>query len=59
MKPKSLHQIFLWPFVLAMLMLFGLIAALIEDSGLLEQLGVIAMVIPLTVIFYFYKFKKF
>lgn len=59
MKPKSLYQIFVWPFVLALLTLFGLLAALIEDGGFLEQLGVVAMVIPLSVIIYFYIVKKF
>lgn len=59
MKPKSLYQIFFWPFVLALLTLFGLLAALIEDGGFLEQLGVVALVIPLSVIIYFYIVKKF
>jgi len=59
MKPKSMYQIFLWPVVMAMLTLFGLLAALIEDGGILEQLGVTAMGIPLSVIFYFYIVKKF
>lgn len=59
MKPKSLYQIFAWPCVLALLTLFGLLAALIEDGGFLEQLGVVALVIPLSVIIYFYIVKKF
>lgn len=59
MKPKSLYQIFAWPFVLAQLTLFGLLAALIEDGGFLEHLGVVALIIPLSVIIYFYIVKKF
>lgn len=58
MKPKSLQRIFFWPVVLFSLTLFGLIFALIEDEGVLEQLGVIAISITLAVIMHFYMFKK-
>lgn len=58
MKPKSLQSIFFWPGVLFLLTLVGLIFALIEDEGVLEHLGVIAIAIPLAVIMHFYMFKK-
>lgn len=57
-KPKSLHRIFFWPIVLSSLTLFGLIFALLEDEGVLELLGVIAISIPLIVIMHFYIFRK-
>lgn len=53
MKNKNLTQIFKWPIVLGILTLFGLIVALLED-GILENLSLFVLAIPIVVIIYFY-----
>lgn len=53
MKNKNLTQIFKWPIVLGILILFGLIVALLED-GILENLSLFVLAIPIVVIIYFY-----
>ena len=56
MQNKNLKQIFKWPVSLGVLTLFGLVMALLED-GLLENISLLALAIPLWVTVYFYFFK--
>lgn len=56
MENKNITQIFKWPIVLGILTLFGLIVALLED-GILENLSLFVLAIPIVVIVYFYYFR--
>lgn len=56
MQNKNLKQIFKWPIVLGVLTVFGLVMALLED-GLLENISLLALAIPIWVTVYFYFFK--
>lgn len=53
MQTKSLKQIFKWPAVIGLLTMFGLITALVED-GILQDVSLLALSIPIVVIIYFY-----
>jgi len=57
MQNKNLKQIFKWPVILGVLTLFGLVMALLED-GLLEDLSLMAVSIPIIVIIYFYYYHN-
>jgi len=50
---KSLKQMFFWPSIIGLLSLIGLVLALVED-GLLEDLSLVAIALPITVIVYIY-----
>ena len=56
MKNKNLTQIFKWPIALGVLTIFGLIVALVED-GVLENISLLALSIPIAVIIYFYYYR--
>ena len=56
MQNKNLKQIFKWPIALGVLTLFGLVMALLED-GLLENISLLGLAIPIWVTVYFYFFK--
>lgn len=58
MQTKNLKQIFLWPAVLGLFSIIGLVVALLDD-GLLEYISLIALVVPIIVIAYFYYIKKY
>jgi hypothetical protein len=54
LKQKSLKQIFKWPLLIGLATLFGLLIVLIEELGMMEQLGIVALLIPIITIIYFY-----
>lgn len=58
MQTKNLKQIFLWPIVLGLLSIIGLVVALLED-GLLEDISLIGLIVPIIVTAYFYYIKKY
>ncbi len=53
MPLKNLSQIFIWPSLMALLSLLGLSLALIDD-GILEKIALLALVLPIVVLIYFY-----
>jgi len=57
MQTKNFKQIFLWPIVLGLLSIIGLVVALLEDEWL-EYISLMGLVIPIAVIAYFYCIKK-
>jgi hypothetical protein len=57
MQNKNLRQIFLWPVVLGVFTIIGLVIALLEE-GLIESISLLGLVIPVAVIIYFYCIKK-
>ncbi len=57
MQTKNFKQIFLWPIVLGLLTIIGLVVALLKDD-LLENISLLGLVIPIVVITYFYCIKK-
>jgi uncharacterized membrane protein YkvI len=57
MQTKNFKQIFLWPIVLGLLTMIGLVVALLKD-GLFEDISLLGLVIPIVVIAYFYYIKK-
>jgi hypothetical protein len=54
LKQKSLKQIFKWPLFIGLATLFGLLIVLIEELGMMEQLGIVTLLIPIITIIYFY-----
>lgn len=56
MQNKNLKQIFKWPTILGVLTIFGLVVALVED-GFLEDISLVALIIPIAVIIYFYYYR--
>jgi hypothetical protein len=58
MENKNLFQIFKWPFVIALFTTYGLIAALMEESGVLEWGAILAIALSVLVILYFYVIKR-
>lgn len=57
MQTKNFKQIFIWPIVIGLLTIIGLVVALLEDN-LLEDISLIGLIIPIVVIAYFYTIKK-
>ncbi|MES2499122.1 MAG: hypothetical protein V4605_05755 [Pseudomonadota bacterium] len=57
MRNKNLKQIFIWPVVLGLITALGLILALLED-GLVEEISLAGLVLPILVMVYFYWVKK-
>ena len=57
MQHKHLKHIFFWPLVLGLITFLGLIFALLEDGGFIEQVSLLALVVPIGSIFYYYWFK--
>lgn len=53
-QPKS---IFLWPTILGVMTLVGLVAALIDD-GLLELMAIVLLSIPTVLMLYVYGLKR-
>jgi hypothetical protein len=58
MQNKNIFQIFKWPLVIAFFTTYGLIAALIEEYGVLELSAIFAIAISVLVILYFYVIKR-
>jgi di/tricarboxylate transporter len=56
MAAKTLKEMFFWPTVIGFFTLTGLIVALVMD-GLLEDLSLVALSLPIVVIFYIYFFR--
>lgn len=56
MQDKKLKQIFLWPIIIGLLSALSLIVALIKD-GVIEQISLLGLVVPIAVIVYFYWIK--
>lgn len=57
MQTKNKQQIFLWPSILGMLTIVGLIVALVKD-GALEDASLVALALPIIVIIYIYFFRN-
>lgn len=57
MQTKNFKQIFIWPIVIGLLTLAGLIVALLKDD-FLEDISLIGLIIPIAVILYFYSIKR-
>lgn len=57
MQTKNFKQIFLWPIVLGLLTIIGLVVALLEDD-FLEDISLLSLIIPIVVMIYFYTIKK-
>jgi hypothetical protein len=57
MQNKKFTQIFFWPMIIGLLSTFALVIALIED-GVIEQISLLGLMIPITVIIYFYWIKQ-
>ena len=57
MQNKNLKQIFIWPAILGVLTLLGLVLALLED-GLVEEISLAGLIAPILVIVYFYWVRK-
>jgi di/tricarboxylate transporter len=54
---KTLKQMFFWPIIIGLFSLIGLVLALVKD-GLLEDLSLVAIAIPIAVIVYFYFIRR-
>ena len=57
MQVRNKQQIFLLPGILGVLTIAGLIVALVKD-GLLEDVSLIALALPIIVIIYIYFFRN-
>lgn len=55
MAGKTLKQMFFWPTVIGFFTLIGLVVALVKD-GVLEDLSLVALTVPIAVIVYIYFF---
>ena len=51
-------SIFLWPTVLGSMMLTGLVAALIDDGGVIETIAILLLCIPTVLMLYIYGLKR-
>lgn len=60
-KPISTKapSIFLWPTVLGSMMLVGLVAALIDDGGVIETIAIVLLCIPTILMLYLYGLKPY
>jgi hypothetical protein len=58
MPVKTFMQIFLWPILMGVLTIVGLVATLLLDDGWLEMMTVSALGIPVMVMMYIYLFKR-
>lgn len=56
MVTKSLKQMFFWPSLIGLFSLMGLVLALVKD-GLLEDISLVAIALPIAVIVYIYFFN--
>jgi len=57
MPAKTLMQIFIWPIVLGVLTMVGLVVTLLLDGGVLELISIGALGVPVIVMFYMYYFR--
>ena len=57
MQTKNVKQIFLWPAILGVLTIIGLVVALLKDD-FVEYVSLIGLVAPIVVIAYFYVIKN-
>lgn len=58
MPLNNLKQMFLWPSVIGVLTLAGLVVALLKD-GVLEDISLIALSLPIVVVVYIYFFRTY
>lgn len=56
MAVKTLKQIFMWPAVLGVFSLLGLIVALVADD-IIEKIALIFLTLPILLMFHFYFIK--
>ena len=57
MQTKNVKQIFLWPAILGVMTIVGLVVALLNDD-LFEYVSLIGLIIPIIVVVYFYCIKN-
>ena len=57
MQTKNVKEIYLWPAILGVLTIMGLVVALLKDD-LIEYVSLIGLIIPIVVIMYFYWIKN-
>jgi zinc transporter ZupT len=58
MTKKTDKEIFIWPILLGLLTLLGLIVALVIDDSIWEQVSLLGLLLPIFLAAYFYWFKK-
>ncbi len=58
MIKKTNKQIFKMPLLLGVLIMLALVAALMVDGSILEQLSLLSLCAPIVIAAYFYWFKK-
>ena len=58
MPLNNLKQMFLWPSVIGVLTLAGLVVALLKD-GVLEDISLIALSLTIVVVVYIYFFRTY
>lgn len=58
MPTKTLMQIFMWPIVMGVLTMIGLVMTLLLETGLFELISISALAVPVIVILYMYYFKS-
>lgn len=58
MPTKTFMQMFIWPIVLGVLTLFGLVMTLLLEGGWLELVSIGALGIPVIVMVYIYYVKS-
>jgi uncharacterized membrane protein YkvI len=57
MSAKTLMQIFIWPIVLGVLTMVGLVVTLLLEGGVLELISIGALGVPVIVMVYMYYFR--
>lgn len=57
MQRIHLKRIFFWPIFLGVVTLLGLVFALLEEGGFIENLSLLGLIVPIGFIIYFYWFK--
>ena len=58
MTKKTNKEIFIWPILLGVLTLLGLIVALVIDDSIWEAVSLLGLLLPIFLAAYFYWFKK-
>jgi zinc transporter ZupT len=58
MTKKTNKEIFIWPILLGVLTLLGLIVALVIDDSIWEPVSLLGLLLPIFLAAYFYWFKK-
>ena len=52
-------SIFLWPSIFGCMMLVGLVAALVDDGGVIETIAIVLLCIPTVLMLYIYGLKRY